>query len=247
MSLRSAAIRGFAQAVTVPDAPRCDPSPRAWRHRQQRSARFLIAAALYLTQCTRPANLTNPDTVLSATAPATFRARFETSQGPFTVEVTRAWAPIGTDRFYNLVRARFFDRQKFFRVRARFIAQFGLHPEPSVIMAWKGRAMPDDSARTSNTRGTLAYAMLTTPNTRTTQIYINLVDNSAQLDPQGFAPFGRIVDGIDVIDKLYAEYDERAGGGMRAGNQGPIEREGNAWFERNFPKLDYIITVRLVR
>ena len=185
--------------------------------------------------------------MLSDVAPATFRARFETSQGPFTVEVTRAWAPIGADRFYNLVRVRFFDRQKFFRVRARFIAQFGLHPEPSVIMAWKGRTMPDDSARTSNTRGTLAYAMLTTPNTRTTQIYINLADNSAQLDPQGFAPFGRIVEGIEVIDKLYAEYDERAGGGMRAGNQGPIEREGNAWFERNFPKLDYIVTARLVR
>ena len=192
-------------------------------------------------------NLTRPDDVLSGVAPATFRARFETSQGPFTVEVTRAWAPIGADRFYNLVRARFFDQQKFFRVRARFIAQFGLHPDPSVIMAWKGRTMPDDSARTSNTRGTMAYAMLTTPNTRSTQIYINLVDNSGQLDRQGFAPFGRIVEGIDVIDKLYAEYDERAGGGMRAGNQGPIEKEGNAWFERHFPKLDYIVTVRLVR
>ena len=247
MSPRNAAIRGFVREITVPDAARCDPSPRVPCHRQQCSARFLIAAALFLTQCTRPASLTNPEAVLSATAPASFRARFETSQGPFTVEVTRAWAPIGADRFYNLVRARFFDRQKFFRVRARFIAQFGLHPDPNVIMAWKGRTMPDDSARTSNARGTLAYAMLTTPNTRSTQIYINLVDNSAQLDQQRFAPFGRIVEGIDVIDKLYAAYDERAGGGMRAGNQVPIEREGNAWFERNFPKLDYIITVRLVR
>jgi len=209
-------------------------------------AALLGAAALCVAQCARGANLTTPEQVLSGIAPATFRARFETSQGPFTVEVTRAWAPIGADRFYNLVRARFFDRQKFFRVRARFIAQFGLHPDPDVIMAWKGRTMPDDSARTSNTRGTLAYAMLTTPNTRSTQIYINLVDNSAQLDSQRFAPFGRIVEGIDVIDKLYAEYDERAGGGMRAGNQGPIEKEGNAWFERHFPKLDYIVTVRLV-
>lgn len=185
--------------------------------------------------------------MLTRSAPATFRVRFQTSQGPFVVEVTRAWAPIGADRFYNLVRARFFDRQKFFRVRARFIAQFGLHPDPRVIMAWKGNTMPDDSARTSNTRGTLAYAMLTTPNTRSTQIFINLADNSAQLDSQRFAPFGRIVEGIDVIDKLYAGYDERAGGGMRAGNQGPIEREGNAWFERNYPKLDSIVSVRLVR
>ena len=231
----------------MPDVLRWSQPARVRRDHLRCIARFLVASALCLTQCARPARLTNPDAVLSAVAPASFRVRFETSQGPFTVEVTRAWAPIGADRFYNLVRARFFDRQKFFRVRARFIAQFGLHPEPSVIMAWKGRTMPDDSARTSNTRGTLAYAMLTTPNTRSTQIYINLADNSAQLDPQRFAPFGRIVDGIEVIDKLYAEYDERAGGGMRAGNQGPIEREGNAWFERNFPKLDYIVTVRLVR
>ncbi|MGH7696833.1 MAG: peptidylprolyl isomerase [Gemmatimonadaceae bacterium] len=231
----------------MPDVLRWSPPARVRRYSRQRSAYFLVVAVLSLTQCARSARLTNPDAVLSAAAPASFRARFETSQGPFTVEVTRAWAPIGADRFYNLVRARFFDRQKFFRVRARFIAQFGLHPEPNVIMAWKGRIMPDDSAHTSNKRGTLAYAMLTTPNTRGTQIYINLADNSAQLDPQGFAPFGRILEGIEVIDKLYAEYDERAGGGMRAGNQGPIEREGNAWFERNFPKLDSILTVRLVR
>lgn len=184
--------------------------------------------------------------MLSATAPRVFHARFETSQGPFTVQVTREWAPIGVDRFYNLVRAGFFDGQKFFRVRAGFIAQFGLHPDPRVIAAWKGRTMPDDSARISNTRGTLAYAMLTTPNTRTTQIFVNLADN-AQLDAQGFAPFGRIVDGIDVIDRLYAGYDERAGGGMRAGNQGPIEKEGNAWLEREFPKLDHIVRVRVVK
>lgn len=220
---------------------------RRSRSLKSRQAALCVAFAFLLTQCARQANLTKPDEVLSAVAPATFRARFETSQGPFIVAVTRAWAPIGADRFYNLVRARFFDQQKFFRVRARFIAQFGLNPDPNVIMAWKGRTMPDDSARTSNTRGTMAYAMLTTPNTRSTQIYINLADNSAQLDSQGFAPFGRIVEGIGVIDKLYAEYDERAGGGMRAGNQGPIEKEGNAWFERNYPKLDYIVTVRFVR
>ena len=187
-----------------------------------------------------------PDAVPSTAAPDRFRARFETSQGAFTVDVTSAWAPRGADRFYNLVRARFFDGQKFFRVRAGFIAQFGLHPDPRVIAAWKGRTLADDSARLSNTRGTLAYAMLTTPNTRTTQIYVNLADN-VQLDAQGFAPFGRIVEGINVIDRLYAGYDEIAGGGMRAGNQGPIEKEGNAWLDRNFPKLDYIVRVRIVR
>lgn len=187
-----------------------------------------------------------PDVVGNGKAPETFRVRFETSQGSFTVDVTRDWAPIGVDRFYNLVRAGYFDGQKFFRVRANFIAQFGLHKDPRVIMAWKDQRMPDDSARVSNLRGTMAYAMLTTPNTRTVQIYINLADNT-RLDAEGFAPFGKIVEGVEVIDKLYAGYDENAGGGMRAGNQGPIEREGNAWLERNFPKLDYITKVTLVR
>lgn len=207
---------------------------------------FLSALVACLPQCGVGRPLPVPDAVSSARAPERFRARFGTSQGAFTVEVTRAWCPLGADRFYNLVQAGFFDAQKFFRVRAGFIAQFGLHPTPRVIAAWKGRTMPDDSARVSNKRGTLAYAMLTTPNTRTTQIYINLADN-VQLDAQGFAPFGRIVEGIDVIDRLYAGYDDNAGGGMRAGNQGPIEKEGNAWLERNFPRLDYIVQVRLVR
>lgn len=196
---------------------------------------------------TSAATLLNPAAAVFATpAPETFLARFETSRGEFTVRVTRAWAPQGADRFYHLVRAGFFDGQKFFRVRANFIAQFGLHPDPRVIAAWKNQTLPDDTARVSNTRGTLAYAMLTTPNTRTTQIYINLADN-ARLDAEGFAPFGRIVEGIDVIDRLYAGYDERAGGGMRAGNQRPIELEGNAWLERHFPNLDHIVAVTLVR
>ncbi len=205
-----------------------------------------LAFLTLVVACAGRAPLTRPDEPATTPAPAVFRARFETSQGRFIVEVTRAWAPIGVDRFYHLARAGFFDGQKFFRVRANFIAQFGLHPDPRVIMAWKNRTMPDDTARVSNTRGTMAYAMLTTPNTRTTQIYINLADNT-QLDPQGFMPFGRIVEGIEVIDRLYAGYDERAGGGMRAGNQGPIEKEGNEWLERNFPRLDYIIKVILVR
>jgi cyclophilin family peptidyl-prolyl cis-trans isomerase len=219
---------------------------RASRWTVARQIAFLTVVVASLPHCGRGGRTFLPDDVLVATAPQLFRARFETSQGAFTVEVTRAWAPIGVDRFYNLVRAGFFDGQKFFRVRARFIAQFGLHPDPRVIVAWKGRTMPDDSARVSNTRGTLAYAMLTTPNTRSTQIFINLADN-VQLDTQGFAPFARIVEGVEVIDRLYAGYDENAGGGMRAGNQGPIEKEGNAWLEREFPKLDSIVRATLVR
>jgi cyclophilin family peptidyl-prolyl cis-trans isomerase len=183
--------------------------------------------------------------VLRATpAPATFRARFETSQGAFTVLAHRDWAPIGTDRFYALLRHGFFDGQRFFRVRAGFIAQFGLHGDPAVIAAWKPRTMPDEPRVVSNRRGTLAYAF-TTANTRSTQIFINLADN-ARLDGEGFAPFAEIVDGVEVIDRLYAGYDESAGGGMRAGKQGHIEAEGNAHLTRDFPRLDHIIRARIV-
>jgi len=175
--------------------------------------------------------------------PARFYVRFDTSQGAFTVEVTRDWAPRGADRFYELVRNRFFDGQKFFRVRAGFIAQFGLHPDPKVIAKWKHRTIPDDPVTQSNVRGTLAYAM-TGPDTRSTQIYINLADN-ARLDKEGFAQFGRVVEGMDVVDHLYSGYGESAGGGMRGGKQGPIEAGGNEYLDKNFPKLDFIKTARL--
>ena len=178
-------------------------------------------------------------------APDRFLVRFETSQGPFTVEVHRDWGPHGADRFYELVRDRFFDGQKFFRVRAGFIAQFGLHGDPHVIAKWKSRTIPDDPVKQSNVRGTLAYAM-TGPGTRSTQIYINLADNS-RLDNEGFAPFARVVDGMDVVDRLYSGYGESAGGGMRGGKQGPIEEDGNAYLERNFPKLDLIRRARIVK
>jgi cyclophilin family peptidyl-prolyl cis-trans isomerase len=170
--------------------------------------------------------------------------RFETSQGPFVVAVHRDWAPLGAARFYALVRHGYFDEQRFFRVRAGFIAQFGLHGDPSVIALWKGRVLADDSARVTNRRGTLAYAF-TTAGTRGTQIFINLADN-ASLDAQGFAPFGEIVEGLAVVDRLYAGYDESAGGGMRGGRQGKIEAEGNAHLRRDFPKLDYIRRARLI-
>ena len=182
---------------------------------------------------------------LLAHAPDRFLVRFDTNQGAFTVEVHRDWAPHGADRFYELVRDRFFDGQKFFRVRAGFIAQFGLHADPKVIAKWKRATIPDDAVKESNTRGTLAYAM-TGPDTRSTQIYINLADNS-RLDKEGFAPFGRVVDGMDVVDRLYSGYGESAGGGMRGGKQGPIEEGGNAYLERNFPKLDWIRRARIVR
>lgn len=185
--------------------------------------------------------LVHPDT----RAPEQFLVRFQTSQGAFTIEVNRHWAPHGVDRFYNLVRHRFFDGQRFFRVRAGFIAQFGLHGDPRVIAAWKHATIPDDPVKQSNTRGTLAYAM-TGPDTRSTQIYINLADNS-RLDAEGFAPFARVISGMEAVDRLYSGYGENAGGGMRGGKQGPIEAEGNAYLEREFPKLDWIKRARIVR
>ena len=171
-------------------------------------------------------------------APDVFEVDFETSEGEFAVEVRRDWAPHGADRFYNLVRHGFFDGQRFFRVRAGYIAQFGLSGDPAVIAVWKGQRMPDDPVRESNRRGTLAYAM-TGPDTRTTQIFINLAENT-HLDAEGFAPFARVVRGMDVVDRLYAGYGESAGGGMRGGKQGKIEAGGNEYLRREFPELDYI-------
>lgn len=178
-----------------------------------------------------------------ARAPEVFRVRFETTRGDFVVEVHRGWAPIGADRFYDLVRQRFFDGQRFFRVRAGAFAQFGIPGDPRLARAWRNATLPDDPVRASNERGTLAYAF-TKPGTRATQIFINLRDNK-DYDAQGFAPFGRVISGMEVVDSLYSGYGETSGGGMRAGHQDALFDEGNAWLDRNFPKLDSILTARL--
>ena len=174
-------------------------------------------------------------------APAIYRVEFETTKGKFVVEVNRRWAPRGADRFYALARSGFFDDSRFFRVRRGFIAQFGIAGDPKLNARW--RPIPDDPVRASNTRGTLAFAM-TGPNTRLTQVYINLADNR-RLDKEGFAPIGHVVAGMDVVDKLYDGYGESAGGGMRGGKQEPLLRGGNAVLDRNYPKLDRIIRARV--
>jgi cyclophilin family peptidyl-prolyl cis-trans isomerase len=194
---------------------------------------------------TSPPGLLQPDSAeLVAPAPARFDVKLETSQGPVLLTVHRDWAPIGADRFYYLLRNGFFDGERFFRVRKGFIAQFGLNGDPAVIAQWKNRTMPDDSVRASNLRGRLAYAM-TGPNTRTTQIFINLVDNP-RLDAQGFAPFAEITSGMDAVLRIYSDYGESAGGGVRAGKQGLIEAGGNAYLTRAFPKLDYIVRATII-
>jgi len=171
-------------------------------------------------------------------APAVYRVRLETTAGVILLEAHREWAPIGADRFYNLVRSGFYDDSRFFRVTARF-AQFGIAGDPATAAVWRERSIPDDPVKQTNTRGRFAFAM-TGPDARTTQIYICKTDMSSQ-DKDGFAPLGTVVDGMDVVDALYAGYGESAGGGMRAGRQGRIFAEGNPHLDRDFPKLDKLI------
>jgi cyclophilin family peptidyl-prolyl cis-trans isomerase len=176
-------------------------------------------------------------------APDRFDVTIETTKGTFVLAIDRSLAPRGVDRFYQLVRAGFFDDSRFYRVVPGFIAQFGIPGDPTVTPLWKDRAIEDDSGRASNVRGTIAFAM-NGPNTRTTQLFISLVDNS-RLDAQGFSPLGRVVEGMDVVDRLYGGYGENAGGGIRAGRQGRMMAEGNAHLDREYPQLDRLIRARV--
>lgn len=176
-------------------------------------------------------------------APANFKVRFETSKGVFVLEAHRAWSPRGVDRLYQLVQSRFFDNTRFFRALTGFMVQFGIHGEPAVNAAWEKLPIPDDSVAHTNARGTMSFAT-SGPATRTTQVFINLVDN-ASLDPMGFSPVGEVIEGMAVIDSLYAGYGEGAPAGFGP-DQMRIMSEGNAYLEREFPKLDFIRTARLV-
>jgi peptidyl-prolyl cis-trans isomerase A (cyclophilin A) len=174
------------------------------------------------------------------------RVRVETSAGDFMVEVHPDWAPLGAARFEELVRARYFDESRFFRVVAGRRAQFGIAGDPRVAREWRGRTIGDDILRQSNTRRFVAFAN-TGPNTRSTEIFINLGDNSARNDKDaGFAPFGVVVEGMDVVERLYSGYGESSGGGMRAGKQEKMFELGNAWLDREFPKLDRLVRARVV-
>jgi len=183
--------------------------------------------------------LLDPDNqAWSAHAPELFRARFTTSKGDFVVEVHRDWAPIGADRFYNLVRLGFYDDTRVFRIRAGVFAQFGLSGDPTINAVWYDRTIPDDPPSQRHTRGRVFFAMRG-PDDRTTQAVIDLRDNPDYYE-QGFVPFGEVIEGMDVVDSLYSGYGESAGGGMRAGNQGQIVSEGNAHLDAEFPLLDRI-------
>jgi peptidyl-prolyl cis-trans isomerase A (cyclophilin A) len=182
------------------------------------------------------AKLRNP-AALTEQAPERFRANFDTSKGTFVIEVHRDWAPIGADRFYNLVKNGFFDEVRFFRVLDGFMAQFGIHGNPAVQSAWRNANLKDDPVKQSNKRGYVTFATAG-PNTRTTQLFINYADN-ASLDKQGFAPFGEVVSGMGVVDKLYNGYGEGAPRG-KGPDQGRLQSEGNAYLSKEYPRLDYI-------
>ncbi len=177
-------------------------------------------------------------------APAKFRVKFETTRGAFVVEVERAWAPLGADRFHNLVRCGFFDGASFFRVVAGFVVQFGLSGDSKVNGAWADATIADDPARESNRRGTIAFAKTDAPGSRTTQVFVNLGDNT-RLDAMGFAPFGRVVEGMDVVEKLYDGYGDMAPRGKGPDSQA-IASLGDAYLKREFPKLDSIERATLV-
>ena len=186
----------------------------------------LICAALICAGCS------------SEKPPDFYKVKFETSKGDFVVAVTRDWSPVGADRFYTLVKSGFYDGARFFRVLPGFVVQFGIAADPAVTAKWRDANLTDDPVKQSNKRGTITFAT-GGPNTRTTQVFINLADNGRLLDPKGFSPFGAVSQGMEVVDQFYSGYGEGAPDG-----NGPVQKtaesDGNAYLTRDFPKLDYI-------
>lgn len=179
-------------------------------------------------------------------APNVFRVRIQTTAGTFVVETHRDWAPHGADRFYELVRDGYFNNSRFFRVVPGRWVQFGISGSPEVAQRWRHRVIPDDRLLQPNTPGFVAFAN-TGPNTRATEIYINTGDNTRNDHENGFAPFGKVLEGMDVVNHLYGGYGEHSGGGMRAGHQDPMFEGGDAWLDQHYPKLDKLIRATIVR
>jgi len=182
-------------------------------------------------------NLLDPST-LKATAPATFMVQFETTKGPFTMKVTRAWAPNGADHFYNLVRAGYFTDAAFFRVIPGFMVQFGISARPEVSRIWANSNIQDDPVKQSNKPGMVTFAQTSARNSRSTQLFINYGDNS-RLDADRFAPFGEVTKGMDVVEKIYSGYGEQP-------DQTAMTNQGKAYLDKNFPKLDHIVSATIV-
>jgi peptidyl-prolyl cis-trans isomerase A (cyclophilin A) len=206
----------------------------------------LLSCALALTTPATVAfsqsRLQNP-AALTERAPDTYKARFDTSKGVFVIDVRRAWAPNGADRFYNLVKNGFFDDTRFFRVISGFMVQFGINGVPAISTAWQSAVIRDDPVTQSNKRGYVTFAT-SGPNSRTTQVFINFADNS-RLDGDGFSPFGQVTTGMNIVDQLYNGYGEGAPRG-RGPDQGRLQAEGNDYLKRDFQNLDFVRKATIV-
>ena len=219
-------------------------------HAQGTSGIGLIFAAV-LFASSAPAQQTAPlrnprDPVWTRPAPENYRVQVDTTKGSFFLEITRSLAPLGADRFYHLVESGFYDDSRFFRVVPGRFVQFGIAGNPAIAQIWRKAEFPDDKERASNARGWFGFAM-TGPGARTTQIYICTNDSMKRQDGDGFALFGHVVEGMDVVDALYSNYGERSGGGMRAGHQDKLFEEGNAYLDREFPSLDHLIRAQIIK
>ncbi len=213
---------GIALAQTPPAAKKADPP----------AAKKAVPVAAKKTPPVAAPDLLKPNT-MKARAPEVYKVKFTTTKGDVIIQVNRAWAPIGSDRFYNLVRNGFYKDAAFFRIVPRFVAQFGIAARPDVSAVWDRAYIVDDRVTQSNKRGTLTFATAG-PNTRTTQIFINFSDN-ASLDTQGFAPFGTVIEGMDIVDKFFAGYGESP-------DQGRITAFGKTYLDKSFPNLDRIVS-----
>jgi peptidyl-prolyl cis-trans isomerase A (cyclophilin A) len=203
-------------------------------------SRFAVACALLaLAGCAKEEPAKAPGkAAVSEKAPDLFRVNLDTSKGPVVIEVHRDWAPMGADHFYNLVKTGFYDDTRFFRVVRNFVVQFGINGDPKINRLWSNANLPDDPVKQKNVKGTVTYAKLG-PNSRSTQLFINLKDNRAALDNAGFAPIGKVTEGMDVVESLYNSY-----GDMPPRGQGPdpakIEIQGGEYLANHFPRLDFI-------
>jgi len=221
-----AATQGLAQTPgqAPAAAPKQSTTPKAGTTRR--------SASPYDRALLRPA-------LLKEKAPDTYQVKFNTTRGDFVITVTRSWAPLGADRFYNLVKHHFYDNATMFRVVPGFVAQFGISAYPPVSAAWKSTEIKDDPVTQSNKKGFITFATAGA-NTRTTQVFINMVDNG-RLDAMGFAPFGQVTDGMNVVGMFYDQYGDSAGI-----DQDAIEKQGKTYLDKGFPKLDIINSATLV-
>ncbi len=199
----------------------------------------LVAIAALLTSCG------NKESAGMKAAPAQYKVRLQTSKGDVLILVHRDWSPLGADHFYELTEKGFYDGNRFFRALRGFIVQWGMNGDPKTNKEWSEATIKDDPPKVSNKIGTVVFAKSSAPDSRSTQVFINLGDNSGSLDPQGFTPFGEVIQGMDTVASFYTDYGEGAPDGSGP-SQASIAELGNAYLEQHFPKLDYIKTARVV-